>query len=308
MIYLTGATGHIGNNLARKLEQRNIDFKILARAVSTPIEKFVEKTIIGDIFSYDFLDNNLKSGDILIHLAAYINLKNNQAELTQKINYEGVKMIVDFCVLKNVYLVFSSSVDAIYTDNYLVTEPDKLIMDDNASLYQKTKALATNYLLDKINYGTIKAMIVYPSAVIGINDFKPSAVGKEIKKCFKRKLCLYFHGGYNFIDVEDVAEAIINGIQKDITGSFILSGHYVSLYDMYQLIFKTVNRKVLMVKIPIFLIKLITRLIPKYRIMINALLSEHNYDNKAMIEKLGVNPKPVSSSLNNMVNWFKEVE
>jgi len=308
MIYITGATGHIGNNLAKKLSENNIEFKLLSRSVSKSIINFKEKTIIGDIFSIAFLEKNLKSGDTLIHLAAYINLKNNQKALTLETNYEGVKMIVDFCVAKKIYLVFSSSVDAISSRDYLIKEPSKLIIDENFGLYQKTKADATNYLLEKMQTDSIKAMLVYPSAVIGINDFKPSAVGKEIKKCFKRKICLYFHGGYNFIDVEDVVQAIVNGIQNNVTGSFLLSGHHVSLYDMYRLIFKNINRKVLMIKIPLFLVKLMVKLLPKYRIMIKALLSEHNYDNLQMINTLKVNPKPVSITINNTVNWFKEVD
>lgn len=60
----------------------------------------------------------------------------------------------------------------------------------------------------------LKAMIVYPSAVLGINDFKPSAIGREIKRTFKRRVCFYFHGGYNFVDVSDVAEALMQGITK----------------------------------------------------------------------------------------------
>jgi len=286
MIYITGATGHIGNNLARKLHKEKLDFRILARQNSKSIEPFKEKVILGDIFSYDFLNQILNENDTLIHLAAYINLKNDKKDLTAKINFDGVKMIADFCLEKSIYLIYN--------------------VNSLEGYYQKSKALATNYLLHLQKEQNLKCLILYPSAVIGINDFKPSAVGKEIKRCFKKRVCFYFHGGYNFVDVEDVANAIFNGVKNNIYGSFILSGEYISLYKMYKLIFSNLDRSPLMIKIPVYLVKLGAKLFPKYKVMIYALLTEHNFSNKKMINTLKVNPTPIPITLKNTITWFKE--
>jgi dihydroflavonol-4-reductase len=294
MIYITGATGHIGNNLARKLHKEKLDFRILARQNSKSIEPFKEKVILGDIFSYDFLNQILNENDTLIHLAAYINLKNDKKDLTAKINFDGVKMIADFCLEKSIYLIYTSSTDCITHVDYNLSEPEEINVNSLEGYYQKSKALATNYLLHLQKEQNLKCLILYPSAVIGINDFKPSAVGKEIKRCFKKRVCFYFHGGYNFVDVEDVANAIFNGVKNNIYGSFILSGEYISLYKMYKLIFSNLDRSPLMIKIP------------KYKVMIYALLTEHNFSNKKMINTLKVNPTPIPITLKNTITWFKE--
>lgn len=304
MIYITGATGHIGNNLVRKLAERKIEFKIIARNISKAIQEFKDKTIIGDVFDQDFLNANLEPNSILIHLAAYVNLKNKQRDLTYQINYEGTKIIADTCVKKNIHLIYTSSVDAINSQEYLIKEPKTLELDTLDTLYQKTKALATNYIINLTNQGLLSSLILYPSAVIGINDYKPSPIGKEIKKCFKKRICLYFQGGYNFIDVDDVTEAIIKGVANKSNGQIILSGQYVSLYRMYRLIFETNKRKVLMIKIPVYLVKFVSKIIPRYKVMIKALLSNHNYDNSLMISMLEVQPKPISLTIKNTVKWF----
>ncbi len=306
MIYITGATGHIGNNLVKKLAEKKIKFKILARSLSKSIEEFKDITMIGDIFDQNFLDENLESNAIFIHLAAFVNLKNNQSDLTYHVNYEGTKIIADTCVKKNIKLIYISSVDAIHSQEYLIKEPKYLEPDTLATLYQKTKAIATNYLIDLTDQGLLSSLILYPSAVIGINDYKPSPIGKEIKKCLKKRLCLYFQGGYNFIDVDDVTEAIIKGVIDNVKGQVILSGQYVSLFRMYRLIFETNRRKVLMIKIPVYLVKLVSKIIPRYKVMIKALLSNHNYDNSLMISKLNIQPKPISSTIKNTVTWFLE--
>ena len=107
------------------------------------------------------------------------------------------------------------------------------------------------------------------------------------------------------MDVEDVAAAIFNGVKENICGSFILSGEYISLYKMYRLIFSNLYRKPLMIKIPVYLVKLGAKLFPKYKIMIYALLTEHNFSNKKMINNLKVNPTPIPITLKNTITWFK---
>lgn len=306
MIFITGATGHIGNNLVKELSSQKLDFKILARKSHKSIEDFADKIIIGDIFSKVFLNENLKPNDTLIHLAAYINLKNDKADLTNQINFQGVKTIADFCVENNIFLIYTSSVDCITSNDYLIKEPKIINTDLLEGYYQKSKAQATNYILNLQQENKIKALILFPSAVLGINDYKPSAIGKEIKRNFKRKICFYFHGGYNFVDVLDVTKAIINGYIMCKTSSFIISGEYVSLYQMYKMIYNQMGKKVLMIKIPIYLIKFACLILPKYKVMIKALLTEHNFANQKMIEELKVNPTPINNTLENTITWLKE--
>ena len=308
MIYVTGATGHIGNNLVKELDKKNYDFKILARKTTPAIKEFNQQIIIGNIFSKSFLTKHIKSGDTLIHLAAYINLKNTDIKLTEKVNYISTKTIADFCKDNKVYLIFSSSVDAIYSKDYLISEPNKLNPDKLSNIYQITKAKATNYIIDLSNKNNLESFIIYPSAVVGINDYKPSPIGKEKKKCFRKKICFYFQGGYNFIDVKDVIPIIIKAIDKKITGSIILSGYYVSLYRMYKLIFHSLNKKPLMIKVPLYLIKFISKIIPKYKVMIEALISNHNYNNNKMQNGFNILPTPISKTIIETVKWFKTNE
>lgn len=306
MIYITGATGHIGNNLVKKLVKENIDFRILSRNIQRSIEDFTDKIIIGDVFSFDFLNKHLKTNDTLVHLAAYINLNNDKHDFTDKINYEGTKMIADFCSKNNIYLIYTSSTDAIPSNQYLVTEPKTINHDSLKTYYQKSKAQATNYLLELQKTGMLKTLIIYPSAVIGINDFKPSAFAKEIKRCFKRRVCFYFHGGYNFIDVLDVCDAIISGMKNQISDSFIVSNTYVSLFDMYRLIFKSLRRQVIMIKVPMCLVNFVGLMIPKLKVMIAALMSKHNFDNQKMRDLLSISPRDVSETIDNTIKWLKK--
>jgi dihydroflavonol-4-reductase len=308
MIFITGATGHIGNNLAKKLSELNQDFTIISRKHNVVIEEFKDKTIIADIFELDTLVKYLKPKDILIHLAAYINLKNDRIDYTYHVNYKGVKTIANFCHQFDIYFIYTSSTDTIKNENYLITEPNQIYPEKLKNHYQISKAKATQYLLNLQKEQGMKSLILYPSAIIGIHDYKPSAIAKEIMRCKKRRVCFYFQGGYNFIDVEDCVKSIISAMNKKLTGQFILSGHYLSLYQMYQLIFYHFNKKVLMIKIPRYVVKFVSLINRKLRTMISPLLEKHNYNNQKMIEELKIIPKPMSLTIENTVKWLLEEE
>lgn len=97
---ITGATGHIGNNLIKKLIGLNKDVVILARKIDESIQNLQATYAIGNIFDVAFLEKVITSNDIVIHLAGVIDIKNNQKEQTLKINYEGTKIITDVCIKK----------------------------------------------------------------------------------------------------------------------------------------------------------------------------------------------------------------
>jgi dihydroflavonol-4-reductase len=306
MIYVTGASGHIGNNLVKKLFELKYEFRILARRQAKSVSDFADKTILGDIFDHDFLEGVLQEGDVIVHLAAYINLKNDKQEMTNEINYLGVKTIADICVAKKVYLIYTSSTDCLTEKEYLLTKTKKSKVDNLKSYYQQTKAKATNYLIDLRNENKLKTAIIYPSAVIGTNDYKPSALGKEMQRALKRRVCFYFHGGYNFVDVKDVVNSIIACIEIKANDSYLVTGEMMSLYQMYSLIFAQTNHKVLMIKVPLYLIKFIALLIPKFKVMIEALLTQHNFSNQKMITDLKISPTPIANTIKETAKWFKE--
>ena len=99
---ITGATGHIGNNLVRRLIQNNEDVKVLVRRIDKSIENLNIKYCVGDIFNEDFLNQNIDPDDIVIHLAGIIDIKNKLKEETNKINYIGTVTITDVCIRKKV--------------------------------------------------------------------------------------------------------------------------------------------------------------------------------------------------------------
>lgn len=308
MIYITGATGHIGNNLVRLLLQRNIPFRLLQRKSGKALFNLPIESIEGDIFDHTFLESHIVKGDILVHIAGLIDLSNHQKEQSDRINHLGTKTIVDFCQKNAVRLIFTSSVDCIYREKKasIIQEPVNIYPEKLKSNYAISKAKGTKYLLDKILHENMDAVILYPSAVIGIHDYKPSAAGKEIQSAMKKRIFFTLHGGYNFIDVQDCAKAILTTIEKPITGSYILAGHNRTISEFYHEINSLSKRNGLYLPVPGWLAKMFVFLIPRFSsMMIDAILDNYHYDNQEMLKDLIPELTPFHQTVAETLAWFR---
>ena len=306
---ITGATGHIGNNLVKKLISLNKEVKVLVRKIDKSIENLPIKYAVGNVFNFDFLNNNITSEDIVIHLAGIIDIKNKNKEQVFKINYEGANLLTDICLQKNVKkYIYCSSVDAIeMKKGSLVKEPDQINIDNIKGNYGKSKALATLYVKKIMKENpSFNASIVYPSAVIGPNDWKPSAIGKMIQDSIDKKMQFGIKGGYNFVDVDDVVDAIITLAESDFKDDYILSGEIVSVYKMYQLTNQAIGIKRRIPRLPMFLVWLGIPFVPYLSPIVFELLKTNpEYDCSKAIRDLNYQHTNFEKTIEKTVNWFK---
>lgn len=308
---IIGATGHIGNNLVRFLVSKNEKVRVLARRVDHNLKDIDIDYVVCNLFNKEDLKKNIHEKDIVINLMAIIDIKNKLKEETMHVNYEGCVLITDVCIENKVSkYIYCSTVDAIYKPDSTSTivEPDYIDCSKFKNNYPYTKGLATNYVIDKMKEKTDTLIsIVYPSAVIGINDYKPSMIGKVVLDAINGKMEFGVKGGYNFIDVDDVVSAIYSISSSDISDTFILSGHNVSVIELYQMINKELNVKRKIVKIPMWVVRMACPFVPYLsKFTIETILENHNYDSSKAKQCLNWHLTPIEETIKKTVQWFKE--
>ena len=69
-------------------------------------------------------------------------------------------------------------------------------------------------MLEGFKAGKIEGCVLRPSSVVGIHDYKPSEMGKALIDFYNRKIPMLPEGGYNMVDVRDVANSIIKAIEQ----------------------------------------------------------------------------------------------
>ena len=311
---LTGANGHIGNNLVRhilKVEPNAEVVALLRRKSDISLDGLNIKIVQGDITNEQFLKDSLLDNDIVISMAGVIDLKNNKKEETDKINYQAVVSLVNASqTRKNIRFVLVGSVDGVYKEKGIdkIYEPTDFYPDKVLGNYGKSKARAMKFVLDKIKTDAdFNGAIAIPSAVIGVNDYKPSAVGKVVLGVIKDKMEFGIKGGYNFVSVCDVAKGIYLLSKSEKRDVYYICGENKTVKEMYLTLngIAKVNHKV--ITVPLLLAKLFSVFVPVLsKITLKALTDPHNYQNEKIKKDLGLTFTPIDETFTKTVNWFKE--
>ena len=317
-ISVTGASGHIGNNLCRELINRGHRVKVLVHTFEKSLTGLDVEKVAGNVLDEKALNTLVEGADYVFHTAAVISIGVNSKEKIFQTNIEGTRNVIEVCQKYKIKrLVHFSSIHALKggpTDK-LLDESGPLAGDD-AFYYSQSKARAELLLLDACNNG-LNVVILNPSSVIGPNDFVPSLVGQMIIKLAGGKLPFLIKGGYQWVDVRDVVAAAINAMELGRSGErYLLASQWMSLSDIAGIICREVNRKAPAI-VPDFLawtglpfIQLFSKLSGNKALYTKESLNIVSHSPKLVNHQKAVNelefkPRPVEETFIDSLNWFK---
>jgi dihydroflavonol-4-reductase len=322
MVVVTGAPGHLGNNLVRLLLARGATVRamVLRGESLKPLEGLDVEVVEGDVRQPSTLDPAFEGADTVFHLASLISILPGRSELLEQVNVRGARNVAESCLRMGVRrLVYTSSIHA------LVEPPNGTGIDESAPCdpaqvvmwYSKTKAQGTLEVLDVVKQG-LDAVIVFPSAVIGPYDFKPSEAGQMIASFVKGRLPATVAGGYNFVDVRDVAEGHLLAAEKGRTGEgYILAGEWISVTDVLRCLSEVVGQPVPRLCVSPRLALSAARLLTWYCMrtgtkpmfsadMVEALLSNSQVISTKAARELGYSARPIRESIRDTLAWMRQ--
>lgn len=330
---ITGANGFLGNNIVRLLEKNNENE---IRALVLPNDKIdalkglkCEK-FLGDVTKIETLkdifniDESVKEkiNIYVIHCASIVYLDSKYNERVYQVNVEGTKNIIKKTKEINAKLIYVSSVHAIeeklnheVMDENASFDPDKIV-----GLYAKTKAETTRYVFNEVKNNNLNACVVFPSGLLGVNDFTNTNMTVLIKKILNEKVPLLTEGGYDFVDVRDVARGVINACTKGKKGEgYILSGEYVTIKKIADLVCEYGKAKPIKKVISINMVKNIAFLFELYyrlrkttplftRYSLYTLNANSNFTNAKAKKDLDYQTRNIKYTIKDLVNEIKSNE
>ena len=319
-IIITGATGHIGNVVARKLVEqgKKLTALVLPNEDLTPIKDLNLDIVYGDITDKEAVFKLIEKDSIVLHFAGIIDIGTMDEETIRKVNIGGTENIVDACVGNRAKkLIYLSTVHIIDPDaGEVLKEPTEFDKNKVVGNYAKTKLEATKYIFDACHERGLNATVLYPSGVIGPYDFKISELGQVILDYMNHKLLAYVKGGYNFVDVRDVADATIRAITDWKKGEgYIVSGYNVDLKELLGIINEKLGRRKFPPKLALWFVRMFAGLANAYykarkkkpvfsKYSLYTLNVNHNFSNEKAKQELGFNPRSVKDSVSDAVDWF----
>ncbi len=319
-IAVTGANGHVGVNLCKRLLESGHEVHALIHKNAKNLEHLPIRLFHGDLLDKSSLSSFADGCEILFHLAARISITGGQNNLVTETNATGTRNVIETvksCKVRR--MVHFSSIHAFsqHPSDEVLDETRPLVSNGGFS-YDCSKATGERSVLEAVKQG-MDAVIISPTAIIGPDDPEPSLVGKAVIDIYNHNIPSLIPGGYDWVDVRDVVSGAISAMEHGRSGEkYLLSGHYHSLKEFSSTIANVTGRKTVQTLIPLWLARfglpfttLYSRILgtePLYTRESLTIITEGSrlISHKKAEKELNYNPRPLLETIEDLVLWFKE--
>lgn len=249
-LYLvTGAAGHLGCSIIELLRARGE----LARGLILPGEyarnsdtiRYVTGNLLKPHSLRALFEGCREYETYVIHTAGVVDISEKLSPNTYAVNVLGTRAILEFCREFEVKrLVYVSSVHAIEEGlpGRVLREIQRFSPGRVKGGYAKTKAAATQAVLDAAAQG-LDAVVVHPSGILGPyeGDIQNTGISNHLVQMVDDyvhgRLPACVRGGYDFVDVRDVARGCLLAAGKGRRGEcYILSNRHYEIREVLGMV------------------------------------------------------------------------
>lgn len=253
-ILLTGATGFLGNNLLRLLNERQWPVVALLRHSSPPesLMGLEYHPFPADLSRLNRAElDQLPDFDLCIHSAAVINIGWTRLAEARAVNVEATRQLAALCHSRGARMVLVSTVNTLACSRSSAevrTENDR----EPACppfCYPVTKREGERVVEEMIGRG-LDAVTVHPGYMLGRWDWRPSSA-EMIIAVARQKPPFAPAGGTNTADVRQVAEGVLLAGTNGRSGeNYILGGENLSYFDLWTRMAKVVGVRGPKIRLP----------------------------------------------------------
>lgn len=319
-IAITGSTGHLASSVIPLLLGRGYHVKALYQGKKLVVNSSNIEPVQGNLFDAGSLDKLVQGCDITIHCAARISLNSNRDPSVYDTNVKGTISIFNASKQAKIKrFIHISSIHAYkqFSSDRLLNETSEYC-SNRAAMYDQSKRDAEQYVLERSSE-QMSVVVLNPTAVVGPSDYKPSFMGRAVMDIYNRKVPALITGGFDFCDVRDVAQGIINAIDKGRSGqSYLLSGKWYSLDDLQKIILEIKGDRKRIPVLPAWagylglpFTGLAARIKRKEPLYTKESLSTLIHGNKKTsnakaAEELGYTCRPFRETIADLICWFRQ--
>ncbi|MGO4514820.1 hopanoid-associated sugar epimerase [Terriglobus sp. 2YAB30_2] len=232
-VFLTGATGFVGNHVARLYADQGAQLRLLTRGTNNAqLEGIPADVIAGDLRRPEELRAAISGCDAVVHVAADYRLWVRDPDDMYRANVTGTRELLRIAREESVpNFIYTSSVATMgfQTDGTIVDENTPVSLADMVGHYKRSKFLAEQEAIAAAKMGQ-RVMILNPTTPIGARDIKPTPTGRIIVDFLNRRFPAYVDTGLNLVDVAEIARMHLAALNAGRAGErYILGGENLTL-------------------------------------------------------------------------------
>lgn len=303
-IFVTGATGFVGERIVNELLSRGHRVRALVR--EKPIDRDGVESVVGDLFDDAALNAGLKDCAGVIHLVGIIREVPEKGQTFEHIHYDGAVRVINAAKRNNVRRFIHMSALG--------------VRENSASAYASTKARAEAYLKQSgLDWTILRPSIIHGKRSEFMRMLTGWATGKDMPYFF---MPYFGRGVFGFdpaklqpIHVDDVARAFVDALERpDLIGQTLdLAGPeqftWPQVYDIASTLIT--GKPKLALTFPIWYARLITQIAPASWLPFNRsqveMAGEDNTAPIDVVEKhFGWRPRDFAASLREYADGLNE--
>ena len=322
-ICVTGGSGFIGSHVVRRLISLNREVRclILPNDDAPALRGLPFTRIDGDLLDPDALSRAMEGCELVIHLAAIYALWLPDPGLMHRVNVDGTRLVLTAARHAGVKRVVHTSSIAAVGHAPGQTHADEATPFSDwriADAYVLSKVLSEQEALREEHRETMDVVVVNPSFPFGARDIAPTPTGNIILSLLKGHLPFVMEGGFNGVDVRDVAEGHLLAAERGRSGErYLLAGHNLTYAELARRVAALSGCGTPLLSLPgpllvrlgsvVELAAQLTERPPMFtRRSIAFTAGRYLYfDTDKATRELGYRPGPLDDALRDAIDWFR---
>jgi dihydroflavonol-4-reductase len=233
-VAVTGATGHLGVHLVRTLLDRGQAVRALVYDAPEVIGGLDVETVAGSTTDGGSLRRLMRDVETVYHLAGVISIDGGLGGRVAAVNVGGTRNAVVAAAEAGVQrFVHVGSIHAFDLSRRQgpIDETSPRVGARHPA-YDRSKNDGEREVRRGMDQ-RLDAVIVNPTGVLGPLDYRPSLMGRSLLDLFHRRLPALIEGGFDWVDVRDVANGVVAAGERGRSGeNYILSGRWCSVAEI----------------------------------------------------------------------------
>lgn len=317
---LTGATGFVGQWIARTLAPEPGELRVLARRTSdlSALKGLPVEVVEGDLLDVRSLQRALQGVQRMYHAAGWISFKRRDEERVRAVNYAGTANLWEAALAAGVErVVVTASIFALghaEDPQRPATEGQEFYGHDLLDIaYLRAKVDAEQATVAALARG-LPLIRLYPGLCLGPGDTTRSSSAAIDAWLHGRLPAVVSGGGICLMDVRDAARAHVAAMERGVPGQrYLATGHNVTLAQLFGRLEALTGRRAPPLRVPASLAVPLADVAERLNVLkafdrAQARLMARYwwYDCRRAEEELGVRFRPLDETLQDTVRWLRD--